>query len=339
MHQHGGSPETDFKRLGIEPQPVLDFSVNISPLGPPDAVRHRWLELFDEVEHYPQIDGDGVKQFYQKRFGLSPESIIPGNGSSDLIYDIPRILRLQRVLIPQPAFHDYTRACRAAGAEVLSGDLDRLEGCDALFIGNPNNPTGKVIPSDVLLHLAEQFPEITFLIDEAFIQFVESPERFSLMRPECLRKNIILFHSLTKTYALPGLRLGVCISHPDTCIRIASQRAPWMVSRIADRIGEMLSGCGDYEKRLFPMIEKERQRMFQTLERHPHYHPVPGAANFLLVQWTGSENLDDLLRPLLAQGLYVRDCRNFQTLENHWFRIAIRTPDDNDRLMEVLAAC
>lgn len=339
MHIHGGTPEKDFERLGINPRPVLDFSVNISPLGPPEAVRTIWPQLIHELDHYPQIEGQGVKPFYQQRFNLPPESILPGNGSIDLIYDVPRILGLRRVLIPQPSFHDYTRACRAAGAEVIGGNLDQLQGCDAYFVGNPNNPTGKLIPVETLLQLADACPEITFLIDEAFIQFVENSDQFSLMRPDRLRKNIIVFHSLTKTYALPGLRLGACVSHQETIARLAAHRAPWMVSRIGERVAETLCTCRDYENQLFPMIEKERARIFQTLEKLPHVSPTSGAANFLLVQWTGSDNLDDLHRHLLEQGLYIRDCRNFQGLENNWFRIAIRLPKENGRLLEVLSAC
>jgi threonine-phosphate decarboxylase len=112
-----------------------------------------------------------------------------------------------------------------------------------------------------------------------------------------------------------------------------------MVSRIGERVAETLCTCRDYENQLFPMIEKERARIFQTLEKLPHVSPISGAANFLLVQWTGSDNLDDLHRHLLEQGLYIRDCRNFQGLENNWFRIAIRLPKENGRLLEVLSAC
>jgi len=336
MHQHGGTPEKDFERLGIAPRPVLDFSVNISPLGPPEPVRRLWPKLIDLLKHYPHIEGNGVKSFYTATFGLPSESILPGNGSIDLIYDVPRILRLRRVLIPQPSFYDYSRASLAAGAEVVSGNLDLLEGCDALFVGTPNNPTGKLIPAETLLQLADQFPEVTVLVDEAFIQFTDQTKSLTLMRPDRLRKNLIAFHSLTKTYALPGLRLGACISHPETIARLAGQRAPWMANRIAERVAEILSECDDYEQKLIPMIGKERERVFQALEKHPHFSPLPGAANFLLVQWTGSDNLDELHRHLLSSGLYVRDCRNFQTLEQNWFRIAIRRPEENDRLLQAL---
>ena len=255
-----------------------------------------------------------------------------------MIYDVPRILKIKRARVPQPAFHDYARACRVIGAEALAGPFDHLERCDALFMGNPNNPTGTLIPAEQLLHLADRFPDTLFFIDEAFIQFAESPEDFTLMHPARLRKNIVVFHSLTKTYALPGLRLGACVAPPETIARLAAQRAPWMVSRIAERVAEVLIDCTAYEQRLFGMVHAERQRLFGALERDPRFRPTPGSANFLLAQWAGSDNLDDLQRALLERGLYVRDCRNFQALEDNWFRVAIRLPDENERLINALGS-
>lgn len=336
MHQHGGSPEKDFKRLSIEPCPVTDFSVNVSPLGVPHPIQQIWNNLLIENEYYPSMDGGGVKRFYEARFGLPPECILPGNGSIDLIYDVPRILNIKHARIPQPAFHDYARACHVIGAKEVAGSFDHLEGYDALFIGNPNNPTGTLIPAEQLLHLADRFPDTFFFIDEAFIQFVENPETFTLMHPERLRKNIVVFHSLTKTYALPGLRLGACISTPETIARLATRRAPWMVSRIAERVAEALVDCSEYEKKLFGMMHTERNRIFNAFNADPRFRPIPGTANFLLSQWTGSGNLDDLQRMLLKNGLYVRDCRNFQTLKDNWFRVAIRLPEENTRLLQAL---
>lgn len=336
MYQHGGQSELDFERLGIEPQPVLDFSVNVSPFGVPKPIKELWSNLFEEILHYPTADGTGVKQFYEARFGLPSDGILPGNGSIDLIYDVPRILGVRKALIPQPSFHDYSRACQSIGAEVIDGPLDQLKDCNALFIGNPNNPTGKIVPAERLLQLAEHSPEVLFFVDEAFIHFVDDSDQFTLMRPDRLRDNIVLFHSMTKIYALPGLRLGACISTPKTIAKLATHRAPWMVSRIAERVAERLIDCADYEQKLVSMIHTERERVFQVLDRHDAFHPVRGHANFLLAQWTGTDSLDDLLCHLLEQGIYVRDCRNFPGLQQNWFRIALRCPEENDILLKGL---
>lgn len=326
----------DFERLGIEPRRILDFSVNVASC--PSELEKIWPQLLQDVTQYPSSQGCGVKRYYQARFGLAPESILPGNGSIDLIYAVPRILGLKRVLIPQPAFSDYSRACTAAGAEVVHGNLDELEDCDALFVGNPNNPNGKLIPAEVLLELADHFPHTTFLVDEAFIQFVETPEHFSLLSSNRLRRNIILLHSLTKFHGLPGLRLGAAISTPETITRFEQQRPPWMISRPAERVAEALITLEEHDRELAHRIHKERERVFEHITALPAFNPLPGAANFLLIQWQGSDNLDDLMRHLMQHGIYVRDCRNFPTLEQNWFRIAIRSPEENEQLLNLLEA-
>lgn len=338
MHNHGGHPERDFNRLGIAPSEVIDFSVNVSPLGIPGIVKELWPNLLSECDSYPSVDGVGLKDYYVSRFGLDENCVLPGNGSIDLIYDVPRMLNIQRALIPQPSFHDYTRSCEVNNIEVIAGQLDQLEGCDAHFIGNPNNPTGKLIPAEILLQLADNFPEIIFFVDEAFIQFVEAAEGITLLKPERLRDNIIVFHSLTKIYALPGIRLGACISTARTIALVESKRPPWMVSRIAERVAEALTKNDEYEVELIHLINSERIRLFNALQNHPKLKPTTGAANFLLIQWTGSDELDDLITHLLKHGIYIRDCRNFPTLEDNWFRIAIRTPKDNDVLLNILSA-
>lgn len=339
MHQHGGHPDLDCKRLGIVARDVLDFSVNVSPLGLPVPIRELWDGLVLENEHYPTPQGEGVKAFYRSHFDLSEDCVLAGNGSIDLIYDVPRILGVTRASVPQPSFHDYTRSCQVCDVEIRHDVLGCLDGCDAYFIGNPNNPTGKLTPAQELLSLADANPSVSFFVDEAFIQFVDDADRYSLLRSDRLRDNIIVFHSLTKVYALPGLRIGACVSTPETIRRLEAKRPPWMVSRIAERVAGALASCGEYEADLFSMVRAERERIYGVLEQLPAYQPVPGNANFLLVQWKASEDLDDLLRALLRQGLYVRDCRNFATLEDNWFRIAIRRPEENDRLLEALEAC
>ncbi|MEO0508779.1 MAG: threonine-phosphate decarboxylase [Verrucomicrobiota bacterium] len=339
MHQHGGNPDLDCKRLGITSGEIIDFSVNVSPLGLPPQIRVLWDRLIVENEQYPTPYGERVKTFYHSRFGLPEDCVLPGNGSIDLIYDAPRTLGIRRASIPQPSFHDYQRSCKACGAEIIHTTAGRLDGCDAYFIGNPCNPAGGLTLAEELLSLADMNPSVSFFVDEAFIQLVDEPGRYSLLQRDRLRDNIIVFHSLTKVYALPGLRVGACVSTPATIERLEAKRPPWMVSRLAEQVAGALVHCSDYEAELRRMVRAERERIYQALKQSSAYEPVPGNANYLLTQWKATEDLDDLLRSLLSQGLYVRDCRNFPTLEDNWFRIAIRRPEENDRLLEALKAC
>jgi threonine-phosphate decarboxylase len=336
-HHHGGVPLELFKRLGIEPRPVMDFSVNISPLGVPDCLMDAWNDMPAFLTAYPEIMGNGVHQFYEQRHKLPPASVLAGNGSIELIYLIPRALGWKKVLVPQPSFSEYRRACELAGCSVDLGPLADWAEHDALYIGSPNNPTGQTLPTDELLKMADANPEKWIVVDQAFIDFVADPEKVSLLRPDRLRKNLIVLHSLTKFYALPGLRIGAAISHPETIQKLTRFKEPWTVNAIAQKACELLAHDDRYDQKVNALISTERARMQTRLSELTAFDILPGGeANFLLVHWKNTDDLDSLLKHLLEHGLFVRDCRNFTNLPTNCFRIAIRTPHENAKLLDVL---
>ncbi|PCI29021.1 MAG: threonine-phosphate decarboxylase [SAR324 cluster bacterium] len=349
-HIHGGVPTLDFQRLGITPREVIDFSVNISPLGVPEPLLRIWNELSAEIGQYPTIEGQGLLTLYEEHFQLDPRYILPGNGSIECIYLVPRVLGFKKVGIITPSFFDYERASRVAGASIVhlplqvenafaAPDLEEVErvlgSVDALILGNPNNPTGTFYDPQWILDLADRFPQKWLLIDEAFIHFLENHEEKTLARQDRIRPNILVFQSLTKFYALPGLRLGCVIGAEETIQRLREQKEPWSINRVAEKAALQLAHCEDYEAKLRKMISQERKRIQDQCRNNPGIHLYPSTANFFLAQWKGTENLDDLLADLLSQGLYVRDCRNFKGLEANFFRFAIRTPDENTKLLHI----
>ena len=353
-HVHGGEPEQDFARLGIHPRPVLDFSVSTSPLGPPAPVREAWAGLFEEVSSYPGSAQEGIRAYYATRYSVPAASVLGGNGSTELIYLVPRALGLKRIAVISPSYHDYERASRLAGARVCRVELSpeddfappgfdclkkALSRADALFLGSPSNPTGTVFPPDTLLRLAREFPGKWILVDEAFGQFLDRHSELTLIRPGQLLPNILIFQSLTKFYALPGLRLGALIGHPDAVARLQSAKEPWTLNRVADRIAAILAGCGDYDLELRRLVRSERERMGAKMAALDGVRSFPATANFFLARWTATGDIDDLLRGLLGKGLYVRDCRNFPGLEDDFFRFAVRQPDENDSLLSAITAC
>jgi threonine-phosphate decarboxylase len=353
-HIHGGDPERELRRLGIDAREVLDFSVNVSPLGVPDEIKAIWSDLWKEIESYPSVEGEGVVQYYQERFGLDPAQVLAGNGSTEFIYLAPRALALQKVVVINPSFHDYTRASLAVGAEMISVHLEAKKGfgapgfsmleealadADALFVGNPNNPTGTVFPRQLLLELSAAFPTKWLLVDEAFVQFLDQPETITLLQQEPPPVNILIFHSLTKFFALPGLRLGAVISHPDVISRLRPLKEPWSVNRVAEKVALKLICCADYEKKLTQLIRRERPRVFGRLKEISGFQAFQPAANFLLARWTQTADLDDFLSFMLRSGIHFRDCRNFPGLENNFFRMAIRQGEENDRVLSLMQKC
>lgn len=353
-HIHGGDPERELKRLGLAPRRVLDFSVNVSPLGVPEEIKNIWNDLFGEIESYPTVDGWGVVHYYEKRFGLDPSRILAGNGSTESIYLAPRGLGLRKVVVINPSFHDYTRASLAAGAELIPVELEAnagfappdmsvleeaLASSDGLFVGNPNNPTGTVFPRQLLLDLAATFPSKWLLVDEAFVQFLDRPDAISLIKEQTPPANILVFHSLTKFFALPGLRLGAVVGHQDVISRLRQLKEPWSVNRIAEKVALKLIDCADYEEKLANLIRRERPRVFARLKKIAGFQPFEPAANFLLVRWTQTDELDDFLLFMMRSGIHLRDCRNFPGLEDNFFRMAIRQPEENDQVLSLMQDC
>ncbi len=350
-HIHGGAPQQAFQRMGIPQHRIVDFSVNVSPLGPPRILFKKWNSLIGEVLSYPTLNGDGVAEYYIHRFGLDQENILPGNGSAECIYLVPRVLKLKKVAIVTPSFHDYERSCHLCGARikeiVLSHDggfaepdydtlACNLEEADAILLGNPNNPTNTHISRETVLKLSESYPEKYILVDEAFIQFLDDFQDHTLLHPDYIRKNILVFHSLTKIFDVPGIRLGAVIGHPETIELLKDHKEPWTVNGIAERVAEILIQCQDYEEQLKKLMRKERERFVDELGTVGGLRLFPSRTNYFLAQWQASDNLDDLLRILLSNGFFVRDCRNFRNLSDNYFRFAVRKAPDNVQLISLI---
>jgi len=333
-HKHGGAPSPG----------MLDFSVNITPLSLP--LEPLTLDL-SSFARYPSIDGSSLRGFYVERFGLEAESVLAMNGAVEGIYLIPRALGLRRVVVFAPSFHEYERASRIAGADVVKLPLvdeegfgcpsaERIAGAmadaDALFVGNPNNPTGTMLDPESLMALALRLPDRWFIVDEAFIQYTEGFPDNSFMQHVGRFPNIIVVHSLTKFYALPGLRLGAVVAYPSVIGRLLDYKEPWTVNAVAELVAGGLMECREWEDGVRTMIMKERRRMRDAFDAIERVELRGGAANFFLARWHDGP-LERLTDALALNAIHVRDSRNFDGLEGEWFRFAVRTPEENGRFL------
>jgi threonine-phosphate decarboxylase len=352
IHRHGGDPASTFKRLGLSGRPVVDFSVNINPLGPPPAILAQWQDWHSDIDRYPTESAEPVIRFYEEYWNVSSDVVLPGNGSVSLIYLILRILKLRSLTIITPSFYDYTRATQAADTNEIFLTLSpengfaplslarlscAIESSDGLILGNPNNPTGTLHQRNILLDLARSYPNKWVLIDEAFIQFVDDYETTTFLTMHYLPENVLIFHSLTKFYALPGLRLGAVIGHPKTIATLRRCQEPWAVNRIAERAVMSLLDNASYEAQTRQWIKDERRRLTLLLQNTSSLDFFNPSANFILARWRATNNLDDLLRGLLEAGFHVRDCRNFPGLVQNYFRFSIRSSAENDKLLQAMA--
>ncbi|MBW1799189.1 MAG: pyridoxal phosphate-dependent class II aminotransferase, partial [Deltaproteobacteria bacterium] len=296
--------------------------------------------------------GDGIIRYFHVKYGIPRENLLAGNGSTEIIYLLPRALGLKRVLVVSLSYNDYSRASLLSGARVdrdpltpetlfSSLDVDKISNLlrysDALWLGNPNNPTGSLFNKQTIMTLADRYPEQWFIIDEAFMPFVEDDQNYSFMEPPS-KSNVVVIRSLTKFYALAGIRLGGAVAHSDVITRLKRLKEPWTVNGPAEKIALHLIDTGHYEDETRHLVKKERGRLIHGLQSIPGIEPYPSGSNFILCQWKRSDNLDDLIGHLLSRGIYIRDCRNFPELEDNYFRLAVRTAAENAKLMSAMTS-
>ncbi len=349
MSGHGGNIWKLAKSCGCDPADILDFSANINPLGPPSGLYPHLRDHLDAITRYPDPENNRLIQALAATYGLHPGQIVAGNGTSDLLFALPRVLKCQRALIPVPSYIDYDTACRRAGLEIQTVDLkmeagfqldpldldERIEPGDLVILGQPNNPTSTLIDRQQMLELARRHPHAFFLIDEAFAGFVQG---YDSLAGE--RDNLLVLISLTKVFAIPGLRLGFLAATPAICYRVRQAMPPWSVNGLAQLAGEFCLADKEHLDKSRDLVAQQREFLTDQLSRIPCLQVIPATANFLLILLRN----DSIAAVELKNGLLehfriaIRPCDNYQGLRRPGFRIAVRTPEENKRLLEALGA-
>lgn len=350
---HGGNIYEIARQFGLNPDEIIDFSASINPLGLSKKAEKKLKENLSAVPHYPDPQCFDLTQALAQFHGLEPEQILAGAGSTEFIYAIPRVLKIQHALVVTPTISEYEnalegssdgRGCRIHYFETREEDGFELcvesllfaltQGYEALYLCNPNNPTGILTEKEDLRKILAQTEreKVWFILDEAFIDLVEEE---SLKREAGACSRLILLRSLTKFFALPGLRVGYMISHPEVIQKFHQQKEPCTVNALAQIAAvESLKDEG-YISRTKEFIVQERDRLIYGLRSIPGFVPYPSSANFLLVQLHPSLNLRaaELREKLIPRGILIRDCNSFHHLGPYFFRIAVRSRKENNLLL------
>jgi L-threonine-O-3-phosphate decarboxylase len=339
---HGALDFAELERLGLDPNDVLDFSVNSNPFGTSPLILEALRSV--PVERYPDRESISLRRALSERLDVSPEQILVGNGIAELI-QLAAFAFLQRedhAFIVEPTFGEYERSVRLMGANVhrwralsKNGFVPRVEkihkrlrqrNMQVVFICNPNNPTGQVIPPEVFGEWADMFPETLFIVDEAYIAFVDEMRSAVALK----RKNILILRSMTKDYAIAGLRLGYALGDEAVVNAMKSFRPAWNVNALAQAAGLAALQSENYLSETLAKLRNEKDALILGLKKLG-YEPVPSKTNyFLLPVGSGAQFREKLLR----QGILVRDCASFGLPS--YVRIATRTQEENTRLLKAL---
>ena len=344
---HGGNIYKMAKKLGIPESEVLDFSANINPIGLPDFIREALISSIDGIINYPDPECTALREAISRHDGVPVSRISCGNGGADLLFRLAYGLRPGKVLLPVPAFVEYEEAMTAAGAEMvyyfMGEDLEihedildlMSEDIDLMIICNPSNPTGILTGRDLLERILDQAGKkgIRLMIDECFLEICEEEEHFTMRG--CLEENpnLLILKSFTKLYAIPGLRLGYILSGDSELIEKVNRAGQaWPVSHIAQCVGVEALKSRDYRDRVVETTNEERKYMVGELSRLP-IRLYPGKANYLFFRAPGVTDLD--LR-LEQYGIMIRNCSNYVNLGEDYWRVAVKSHQENVRLISAL---
>lgn len=341
---HGGDWAGFAAEYGAMP---LDFSANVSPLGVPDGVRRAIEQAAAQADRYPDPLCRALRAAIAQKEAVPAEYILCGNGAADLIFRAVLARKPRKALVTVPSFAEYAAALETVDCEIIRYALKeerdfRLEAdflqaitpdMDMVFLCQPNNPTGLTSPRELLLRVAEQCRDCGTLLvlDECFTDFLDAPEAHSLKGELERFPNLLILKAFTKLYAMAGVRLGYALSADASQLEVLAKAGqPWAVSSLAQAAGIAALGETDYVQRLRRLIGAERPWVLGELTALG-LRVIPGEANYLLFACTRPLTL--LLR---QRGILIRSCANYPGLDDRWYRVAVRSHEENRRLIAAL---
>lgn len=334
----------------------LDYSANINPLGLPESVKKTILEHVDGLVHYPDPEGRNLKQAISAHYGVKEKQVILGNGAAELFYVYFHSRRPKRVLLPVPSFSEYEKSARCCGAEIqyfylqeaenfqldIEGLGKALGDCDTLILGNPNNPTGQLISKDDLVKLVEKAADcnVDIIVDESFLDFRQDRDKYSLVQLAGEYGNLLVISSLTKMFAIPGLRLGYGICHSQRVKVMEYHKDTWNVNLLAQKAGAAALADKEYIEKTRNNTKKNISDMYNLLGEIKDIKVFEPAVNFILVKLEQSQlSSGELQTRMKKYGVLIRDCSNYPGLNDKYIRLAIRDGESNREVAAILNKC
>jgi len=340
---HGALDFAELDHLGLAPEGVLDFSMNGNPYGPSPRVREAIAQV--AYDRYPDREVLALRRVLAAHLDLAPEQLLVGNGSTELVWLIALafVRPGDAVVLVGPTFGEYARATLLMGAHLQQytaqpeasfrvvpeqiSALLRQRQPRLVFLCNPNNPTGTFVTPDIITHWATTWPGTLFIVDEAYLTFA-APAPSVLPG---LRHNMLVLRSMTKAYALAGLRLGYAVGAPDVLAALQRARPPWSVNALAQAAGIAALQDTAHLAACLECIAQAKHNLMADL-RALGLSPVSSTTHFFLVHVGQGAACR---QALLGHGILVRDCASFGLPQ--YIRVATRRPEENARLLAALA--
>lgn len=347
---HGANPQYIYEKTNLEmPVGAIDFSANINPLGPPPVLLRKWFDLFQTVQLYPDPFASRLKEKISNQYGIPSKQLLIGNGAAEIISLLGRILAGKKVLLLQPAFSEYEEVCRINNCDIYHHYLSEETGwelslaklekdirqVDAVFLCNPNNPTGIFYPKNLVEELLDicMQNDCSVILDEAFYDFVVGYEDMLPLLKNY--PNLIILRSLTKMYSIPGIRLGYVFASEELITQLQHLQSQWSINGIALKAGELLIEQEEFLNNTQSYIEGEKKKLFSFF-KNKHFVYSNSAANYYLLKDPRLTDQKEFLTFLLNNGIIARHTYNYPSLEGRWLRFAVKSKEQNQQLRGVL---
>lgn len=330
----------------FEREILYDFSANLNPLGMPERVKNALQKSISEWEKYPDPFCRSLVKKLSECENFPPENIVCGNGAADLIFRIVQTVKPKKSVVCTPSFSEYSKALMQNGSDISTyflaeknnfaldeNILEKLdESVQMLILCTPNNPTGRTIDGELLRRICEKCKanDIVFLCDECFIDFTENSARAE----QFINPNVVVLKAFTKIYAMAGLRLGYALFGDGTLAeKVRKNGQFWSVSAPAQTAGVAALSEKYYLEETLELVKTEREFLTEKLQNFG-FKVYPSEANFILFYTKLS--LDEML---LQEKILIRNCANFSGLTDGFFRIAVRSHEENSALVSAIERC
>ena len=308
-----------------------NFSSNVYGHVDLEALKSHLRRQIDSIGRYPEPEPYSLEAALAARHDIAPAAVCVTSGATEAIYLIAHAFQSSRSTILTPTFSEYADACRLYNHQLNPCAPPGSRTARLVWLCNPNNPTGNVVAKEQLMAAFEENRETIFVVDPSYGFFTLAP---MLSPAEALAfPNVIQLHSMTKRYAMPGIRLGYMTANPQLIERIRAVRMPWSVNALAIEAGLYLCEHPDTAPIDLSALLREAQRLREALDALPGLSALPTQTHFFLCRLARGRAAD--LKEWLAEkhGILIRDAANFAGLDERYFRIAAQTPEENDLLV------
>jgi len=354
IHGHGGEIYNLAEKLNVSPIEIKDFSTNVSHYPLPSAFWDDLISSLPKIRLLPEVDNSELINSFSQKYNINPLNILAGNGTTEFIFLIPRVLKSKRIVILNPTYSDYRDAARVHDINIIETgpfiykedynnffkkDINKLKKNDIIFFCNPNNPTGHFISRDYLLNTVKEKPDLFWIIDESYAPFVDKDHNSSLISSD-LPQNILILRSFSKIYGIPGIRLGFLIANKNIIDRFRIYMQPWNISSFTQTAGFLIMKYCDefYDEAVRLFYRNEKDFFLNEIKKILCFDIIPGDTNYILFRTSTDIDTISLTEKLKEKGFLIRQCGNFSGLDKSFIRIGLRNRSDNMLLLSELNA-